>query len=148
MSLKKQLQDDLKAAMRSKDVQKKSALRMVLSGIQYAEVGESEELSDQDVLSVLQKEIRRREDALVMIREAGRDDLIAEEAAQLEILKAYLPRQLTVDEISVLAKAVIAQVGASSPSDVGLVMKDLMPQVKGKADGRTVNQVVRDLLAA
>ncbi|MDF1514564.1 MAG: GatB/YqeY domain-containing protein [Anaerolineae bacterium] len=147
MNLKKQLQADLKAAMRNQDAEKKSALRMVLSGIQYAEVEKSEELSDQDILGVLQKEVRRREDALAMIRDAGRDDLAAEEVAQLEILKAYLPTQLTVDEITTLAKTVIAEVGAASPSDVGMVMKDLMPQVKGKADGRMVNQVVRDLLA-
>ena len=83
-----------------------------------------------------------------MMKDAGRTDLVQEEVTQLEILQAYLPQQLSVDEITELAKAVIEQVEATSISDLGSVMKNLMPQVKGKADGRTVNQVVRDLLSA
>jgi len=147
MDLKKQLREDLKEAMRSRDTRRKSALRMVLSSIQYAEVGKSEELSNEDTLTILRKEVRRREDALTMIRDAGRTDLADVEVAELEILKAYLPPQLSIEEISALAESVISQVEATSISDVGKVMKHLMPQIKGKADGRTVNQVVRNLLA-
>ena len=148
MSLKKQLQDDLKTAMRSQDARRKSALRMVLAGIQYVEVGQPDALSDEDTLAILNKEVRRREDALKMMRDAGRTDLVDEEVAELEILKVYLPQQLSVEEITELATSVIDQVGATSVSDLGSVMKHLMPQVKAKADGRTVNQVVRELLAA
>ena len=148
MNLKKQLQEDLKTAMRSQDARRKSALRMVLAAIQYVEVGKTDDLSNEDTLAILGKEVRRREDALKMMQDAGRTDLVEEEAAELEILKAYLPQQLSVEEITELAGAVIDQVGATSVSDLGSVMKHLMPQVKGKADGRTVNQVVRDLLAA
>ena len=148
MNIKKQLQEDLKTAMRSQDARRKSALRMVLAAIQYVEVGKTDDLSNEDMLAILGKEVRRREDALKMMQDAGRTDLVEEEAAELEILKAYLPQQLSVEEITELAGAVIDQVGATSVSDLGSVMKHLMPQVKGKADGRTVNQVVRDLLAA
>ena len=148
MNLKQQLQDDLKTAMRSRDVRRKSALRMVLSAIQYVEVGATEELSNEDTLIILSKEVRRREDALKMMQDAGRTDLAEEEVAELKILKAYLPQQLSVNEITELAETIIQQVGATSVSDLGSVMRHLMPQVKGKADGRTVNQVVRDLLAA
>ena len=148
MNLKQQLQDDLKTAMRSQDARRKSALRMVLSAIQYVEVGATEELSNEDTLAILSKEVRRREDALKMMQDAGRTDLAEEEVAELKILKAYLPQQLSVNEITELAETIIQQVGATSVSDLGSVMRHLMPQVKGKADGRTVNQVVRDLLAA
>ena len=148
MNLKQQLQDDLKTAMRSRDARRKSALRMVLSAIQYVEVGATEELSNEDTLVILSKEVRRREDALKMMQDAGRTDLAEEEVAELKILKAYLPQQLSVNEITELAETIIQQVGATSVSDLGSVMRHLMPQVKGKADGRTVNQVVRDLLAA
>ena len=148
MNLKKQLQADLKTAMLNRDVTRKSALRMVLAAVQYAEVGKTEELSDEDTLTILRKEVRRREDALQMIQDAGRTELAEEEIAQLDILKVYLPQQLTVEEITVIAATVIADVGATSPADLGKVMKNLMPQVKGKADGRMVNQVVRDLLTA
>lgn len=147
MELKKQLQEDLKDAMRNRDVHRKSALRMVLTGIQYAEVGKAEELSEEDVLTILSKEVRLREEALALIQDAGRTDLVEKEVTELEILKAYLPQQLSLVEISALAESVISQVQATSISDLGSVMKHLMPQVKGKADGRTVSQVVRDLLS-
>jgi uncharacterized protein YqeY len=148
MGLKKQLQDDLKDAMRSQDAHRKSALRMALAAIQYAEVEKSDELSQEESIAILQKEVRRREDALKMIQDAGRTDLAEQEVVELEILKSYLPQQLSVEEISALAESVIAQVGATSLSDLGTVMKHLMPLVRGKADGREVNQVVRDLLTA
>jgi uncharacterized protein YqeY len=134
--------------MRNQNARKKSALRMVLAAIQYVEVGEPEDLSDEEALAILSKEVRRREDALKLMKEAGRTDLVEEEEVELEILKAYLPQQLTVEEITALAESVVQQVGATSISDLGSVMKVLMPQVRGQADGRTVNQVVRDLLAA
>ncbi len=148
MDLKKQLQADLKDAMRKQEVYRKSALRMALTAIQYAEVGKSEELSDEDALAILSKEVRLREEALKLIEDVGRTDLIEKEAAELEVLKSYLPQQLTPEEIMKLAEVVISQVQATSISDLGSVMKYLMPQVKGKADGRTVNQVVKDLLSA
>jgi uncharacterized protein YqeY len=88
------------------------------------------------------------EDALSIMQDAGRDDLVGDEQAELEILKPYLPQLLTEDEIVVIVKDVIAEVGATSPADLGQVMRVLMPRVKGKADGRMVNQTVRNLLSA
>ncbi|HQE91620.1 MAG TPA: GatB/YqeY domain-containing protein [Anaerolineae bacterium] len=148
MSLKEQLQHDLQTAMRARDERRKSVLRMALTAIQLAEVEERGELSDAGVVNAIRKEVRRREDALEMIRQSGRDDIIAEDEAQLEILRSYLPQLLTAEEVAVIAREVIAEAGAASPADMGKVMKLLIPRVQGKADGRMVSQVVRDLLAA
>ncbi len=146
MSLRDQLQDDLKTAMRAKDAPRKSAIRMVLTAVQFASVEKPEGLSDADVLDLIRKEVKRREEAVELMRSAGRDDMVTAELVELDILKQYLPVQLSEGELRELAKAVIAQLGASSPRDMGRVMGALMPQVTGKADGRIVNQVVRSLL--
>lgn len=148
MSLKHQLQEDLKAAMRAQDAPRKSAIRMVLAEIQLAAVEAPEDLSDDGVRELIRKEVKRREEALGMMRSAGRNDLVDAEQVELDILKAYLPMQLGEAEIRELARAAIEQIGATSPKDMGRVMGALMPQVTGRADGRTVNQVVRDLLAS
>jgi len=134
--------------MRARDDRKKSVLRMALSAIQLAEVEKKGELSDEDVLIILRKEVRSREDALVTIKEAGRAEMAAEEAAELEILKTYLPQLMEADAVKVLAQSAIDEVQATSPRDMGKVMKVLMPQVRGKADGRMVSEIVRALLAA
>lgn len=148
MAFREQLQQDLTDAMRAKDNHRKLALRMVLTAIQLAEVEKKEALTDAEMLEALRKEVARREDALEMVRQAGRDDLVGEDVIELEILRAYLPKMMDESEVVALAQAAIAAVGASSPSDVGKVMQALMPQVKGKADGRLVNQTVRKLLSA
>lgn len=147
MTLKAQLQQDLKEAIRAQDERRKAALRMLLTAIQLAEVERKGELSEGEVLGVIQKEVRSREDALVMVRQAGRDDLAAVDAVELEIIRGYLPPMLDVGELKALARQAIVELGASSPADMGAVMKHLMPQVQGRADGRTVSQVVRELLA-
>ncbi len=148
MSLKQQLQDDLKAAMRAQDAPRKSAIRMVLAEIQLAAVDRPEDLSDDDVQELIRKEVKRREEAMEMMRSAGRSDMVDAEQVELDILKAYLPMQLGEAEIRELARAAIVQLGATSPRDMGRVMGALMPQVTGRADGRLVNQIVRDLLAS
>ena len=148
MSLKEQLQHDLQAAMRARDERRKSALRMALTAIQLAEVEQRGALSDEAVISAIRKEVRRREDALEMIRQSGRDDMVAEDEAQLEILRSYLPQLLTAEEVTAIVRDVIVETGAASPADVGKVMKLIMPRVQGKADGRMVSQIVRDLLSA
>ncbi len=147
MNLKAQLQQDLREAMRARDTRRKAVLRMALSAIQLAEVAQGSDLDEAATVDVLRREVRRREDALDMIRKAGRDDLIADEETELAILKAYLPRLLSADEVSEVARQAIAEVGATSPADMGKVMKVLMPQLKGKADGRTISRVVRELLS-
>ena len=148
MNLKEQLQHDLQDAMRARDEQRKLALRMVLTAMQLAEVEQRGELSDPAIVEVIRKEVRRREDALEMVREAGRTDMIAEDEAQVAILRSYLPQLLTEEEIKVIAQEVIAETQATSPAEMGKVMKLIMPKVQGKADGRMVSQVVRDLLSA
>ncbi len=147
MNLKAQLQQDLREAMRARDTRRKAVLRMALSAIQLAEVAQGSDLDEAATVDVLRREVRRREDALDMIRKAGRDDLIADEETELAILKAYLPQLLSADEVSEVARQAIAEVGATSPADMGKVMKVLMPQLKGKADGRTISRVVRELLS-
>ncbi len=134
--------------MRARDERRKAVLRMALTAVQLAEVEARSELNDEGVVSAIRKEVRRREDALEMIRQSGRADMVAEDEAQLEILRSYLPQLLTAEEVTAIAREIVAEAGAASPADVGKVMKLLMPRVQGKADGRMVSQVVRDLLAA
>jgi len=148
MGLEERLRRDLKDAMRARDSHRKSALRMVLTGIQLAEVEAGQDLEDEDIVVLIRKEVKRREEALEMMREAGRDDLVEDEVKEVEILQAYLPKQMSEDEIRDLAQNVIDEVGAESPSDLGRVMGAIMPRVRGKAEGRTVNRIVRELLAS
>ncbi len=148
MSLLEQLGNDLKDAIRAKDTQRKFALRMVLTSIQLAQVEVSESLSDDDIVVLIRKEVKRREEALEMMREAGREELLDDELYQLDILRQYLPQMMSEDEVTVLVQHVIADVNASSMREMGKVMGAVMPQVKGRADGRLVNQVVRKLLSA
>ena len=147
MSIKAQLREDLKDAMRAQDAQRRSALRMVLTAIQLAEAESPHDLTDDEIVGLVQKEVKRREEAVEMMRQAGRDELVAAEELELKILRGYLPPQLSEDEVRELAQAVIAEVGATSTRDLGRVMGALMPRVQGQADGRVVNQVVRDLLS-
>jgi len=146
MSLRDKLQQDLQDAIRAKDERRKAALRMVLLSVQLGEV-ESGSLSDENIIGLIQKEVKRREETLELTRQAGRDDLIATDEAELEVLRAYLPEPLSREQITQLAKDAVAEVNASSPADLGKVMRVLMPQVRGKADGKLVNEVVRGLLA-
>jgi len=148
MSLKAQLQRDLQDAMRARDEQRKLALRMALTAVQLAEVEQRSELDDAAIVEIIRKEVRRREDALEMVRQAGRVDTVAEDEAQLAILRSYLPQLLTVEELTVIAREAIAEAQVTSPAELGKVMKLIMPRVQGKADGRMVSQVVRDLLSA
>ncbi|RMF30183.1 MAG: GatB/YqeY domain-containing protein [Chloroflexi bacterium] len=146
MSLKAKLQQDLKEALRRRDEVRKRVLRMALTAIKNAEVEARGELTDEQVLTLLQKEAKKREETLEALAGADRPDLVAQERAELEVLRSYLPRQLSREEIEAAAREVIAQVGASGPRDIGKVMKPLMAQLRGRADGRLVNQIVRELL--
>ncbi|MFP4344497.1 MAG: GatB/YqeY domain-containing protein [Anaerolineales bacterium] len=147
MSLREQLQSDLQDAIRARDERRKAALRMVLLNVQMAEV-EQGALPDEEIIVLIQKEVKRREEALELVREAGREDLLETDAAEIEILKAYLPEPLSREAIVDRAKAVIAELGAESPRDMGQVMGVLMPQLRGMADGRLVSTVVRELLSS
>jgi uncharacterized protein len=146
MAVESQLREDLRTAMRARDAQRMSAIRMVLTAIQLVQADDPHDLSDAEVLELIRKEVKRREEAVEMMREAGRLDMVAVEGTELEILKAYLPPLMSEAELRQVAQSLIEQMGATSVRDVGRVMGALMPQVKGKADGGVVNRVVRDLL--
>ncbi len=150
-ALKQQIQNDLKRAMRDNDERRKIAIRQVVALIKNAEVeartdGRGGVLSDEDILALIRREIKQHEESLLEARNAGRDDLAAEQTAELEILRAYLPRQMSRDEIAEMARQVIAEVGATSLKQQGEVMKALLPRLKDRAEGRLVSEIVRDLL--
>ena len=146
MSIHDQLMDDLKAALRDHDELRKTTIRMALAALKNARVDKNADLTDEEMVAVLNKEVKQRRDAIVEYERGARDDLVARELAEIEILNPYLPRMLDEKEISELAREVIAETGASSLKEIGQVMRTLMPRVKGKADGRLVNQVVKRLL--
>lgn len=145
--LKEKLDEDLKAAMRAGDHSRVSIIRLVRAGIKYAEVAKGGSLDESGVISVITKEIREHRDSLAEFRKANRTDLTTKNEEELEILLGYLPQQMSREEIANAAQAVIAQVGARGTADKGKVMPVLMAQLRGKADGRDVNEVVSDLLA-
>ena len=141
-----QLQDALKAAMKSKDNQRRDVIRLAQSAIKQVEIDTRKELSAEDVIAILQREARMRRESIDELRNAGRVDDAAAGETELAILEEFLPRQLSRDEIASIAQQAIAEVGAQSPQDMGKVMGKVMAQLKGRADGGMVNQVVRELL--
>ena len=147
MDLQSQLMADLKVAMRERDDARKGAIRMALAALKNARVDKNADLTEEEMLAVLAKEVRQRRDSLSEYEKAGREDLVAEEQAALDILEVYMPQMLSEDEIADVAREVIGELGATSPKEMGQVMREMMSRVKGRADGRLVNQVVRQLLA-
>ncbi len=149
MDLKQQLQADLTAAMRQGDENRKRTLRLTLAEIRNAEVAKIGSLSDEEVMQLLRREVKRRQETIAQLEKAGdRPDYLQAERSELTILEAYLPARLGRDEIAARARQVIDEVGASGPVTMDAVMKRLMPQLKGQADGRLVQEVVRELLAS
>ncbi|MGC9400752.1 MAG: GatB/YqeY domain-containing protein [Anaerolineae bacterium] len=146
MSLREKLQKDLQEAMRARDVRRKAALRVLLASIQTREA-EQGPLSDDEILRLIEKEVKQREEALEMAQEAGRTDIVAPEKEELEILRAYLPEPLSEEALVALVEEVIEDVGATSMADMGRVMQTIMPQVRGRADGSQVNRLVRERLS-
>ncbi|MCP4360782.1 MAG: GatB/YqeY domain-containing protein [Chloroflexi bacterium] len=147
MSLKEQLTADLKTAMRAKDSQRRDTIRLVQAAIKQVEVDNQTTLDDAGVQVVLAKQAKQRRESIADFEKAGRTDLIAEEAAQLTIIEAYLPQMMSREEVEVVAAAAITELGVSDGKSMGQVMGVLMPKLKGKADGRIVNEVVRGLLS-
>ncbi len=147
MNLQERLMADLKDAMRTQDTPRKEAIRMVRAAIQNAQIAAQRELTDDEVLALIAREIRMRNEAIELFRQGKRDDLVAQEEAQVVILKRYLPQQLSREEIIEIIRRIIEQTGATNPNQLGLVMREAMAQLKGKADGQLVNQVARELLS-
>lgn len=132
--------------MASKDNARRDALRLVMSAIKQVEVDERKELSAEEIYTILQKEAKKRRESIDEMEKAGRTALAEQEKFELGILETFLPRQLEREEVAALARDAIAQTGAASAKDMGKVMAALMPKVKGLADGKLVNDVVRELL--
>jgi uncharacterized protein YqeY len=147
MPTKAELEAQLKEAMRSGDALRKRTLRMILAAIKLAEVERRGPLDEPALLGVLQKEARTRQEAIADAERAGRPDLLSDYREELAFVESFLPRSLTPDELEALAKKTIAEVGASAPGDMGRVMRALMPQVQGRADGKAVSDLVRSLLS-
>jgi uncharacterized protein YqeY len=145
-ALKQKLTDDLKQAMRGRDKLRSSVIRLIMAAIKNAEIAKQASLDEADILGIITKEARQRKESIEAFRQGDRQDLVAQEEAELAILKDYLPMQISRDEIIAYARKVIDQVGAQGPCDKGKVMTQLIPQLKGKADGREINAVVTELL--
>jgi uncharacterized protein YqeY len=149
MSLKEQLNTDLRAAMRDHDDNRRDTLRLVLASLHNAEIAAGHALdSDDDVLGVLAKEAKQRRESIEEFRKADRQDLVAKEEAELAVIATYLPQQATRDEILDAARRVVAETGASGPRDIGKVMPVLMQQFRGRAEGRDVSDAVKELLGS
>ena len=151
-TLKTRIQDSLKDAMRAGGDTRKMVLRMVIASIKNEEVnarvdGRGGVLSDADVLTLVRREIKQHDESLLEAKNANRDDLVTQQQAEIDILKEFLPQQLSREEIVALAKVVIAEQNITSAKQQGQVMKALQPKVKDIADGKLVNEVVRELLA-
>jgi len=146
MSLQEKLNTDLKAAMRAHDELRMLVLRTVLSSMNYAEIAKQKKLDDGGVIDVIGKEIKQRRESIEAYEKGNRKDLADKEKAEMAVLQEYMPAQMGHDEIVKIVQAVIAEVGAKGPGEKGKVMQKLMPQVKGKADGNEVNNIVTDLL--
>jgi uncharacterized protein YqeY len=148
MSLKDRLTEDMKQAMKEKDAGKLrlSVIRMVRASIKNVEIDRHKELTDEEVLEVLAKEVKLRRDALEDFKKGNRPDLVAGLEQEIVILMAYLPQQLSQEEVRALVAEAIAQTGAAGAKDMGKVMSALMPKVKGRADGKLVSNLVKEML--
>jgi len=146
MNLKDRLTEDLRQSMRQGDERRKSTIRLVRAAITNAEIEQGEDLGEDEVLAIIAKQAKQRRESVAEFAKGGRQDLVDQEEEELQILLSYLPAQMSRDEIEVAARQVIAEVGATSMAQMGEVMRQLMSQLKGKADGSLVNQVVREIL--
>ncbi len=147
ITLKDKIQEALKRALKGQQIVEVSTLRLLLSEIRYAEIAQQKPADDGKVLDVIAKEVKRRRESIEAFKKGNRGDLVAQEEAELAVLMSYLPEQLSREEVIALARKAIDAVGAKSPSDKGKVMAQVMPQLKGKADGREVSEIVLELLA-
>jgi uncharacterized protein YqeY len=148
MALKDSIQEALRGALKRQQRVEVATLRLLLSEIKNAEIAQQKPADDNKVLDVISKEVKRRRESIEAFKKGNRSDLVAQEEAELAVLMSYLPEQMSREEIMAAARQVVDAVGAKGPSDIGKVMSQLMPQLKGKADGKEVNEIVSELLAA
>jgi len=143
MSLKETLMEEFKTAMRNKEKLKKDVLMMARAAVKQKEVDTRQELSDDDIVDILAKQIKQKRDSIEDFKKANRDDLVDQARADIAILEVYMPEQLTEEEIETIVKEAIIATNAQTMKDMGKVMGAIMPKVKGKADGTIVNQLVK-----
>ena len=146
MSLKDIINQDLKEAMKAKDNKKRDALRLLTSAFKQIEVDERKELSDADVIKIIQSQVKRRDDSATQYKAAGREDLMQIELDEIEYYKTYLPAQLSDEELSSALKEIISKVGAVTMKDIGKVMGAASKELSGKADGKRINECAKALL--
>lgn len=147
MGLKETLHKDMQKAAKERNSLALSALRMAIAELKNKEIEARGELPEDTILKALASMVKRRRESIEMFQKGNRADLVEKEKGEIAVLEAYLPKGLSGEEIEALVREAIAAVGAKAPSDMGRVMKELMPKVAGRADGKTVNEVVRRLLA-
>ena len=146
MSLKEQLKEDLKSAMKDKDTVRKNVVQLIKAGVLQVEKDKQVTLDDEGVLDVIAKQLKQRRDSLPDYEKSGREDLINQLKREMEVLMGYLPAQLTHEELEQIVKDAVLATGAATVKDMGKVMAEVMPKTKGRADGKEINQIARQLL--
>ena len=147
MNLKERIRGDMQKAAKEKSSLALSALRMALAAIKNKEIEARGEIGDDSVLKVLATMVKQRKESIELFRQGGREDLAEKEAGEIAVLEGYLPKALSEAEVESIAREAVEAAGAKSPADMGRVMKELMPKVAGRADGKIVSEIVRRLLA-
>ncbi|MFC1942859.1 GatB/YqeY domain-containing protein [Chloroflexota bacterium] len=146
VNLKQKLTDDLKLAMKSGDTVKRTTIRLLMASINNAEIAKRAVLEEADILGIIAKDVRQHQESIESFKQGNRQDLVDKEEAEMVIIQSYLPQQVSREEIVETARKIIAEVGAQGPGDKGKVMPKIIAQLKGKADGREINEVVTELL--
>ncbi|NOQ31263.1 MAG: GatB/YqeY domain-containing protein [Helicobacteraceae bacterium] len=147
MSLRVQIKDDIKTAMKAKDVATRDALRLLDSAMKQIEIDERRELSDSDVTTIIAKQVKQRNDSITAFVEGGREELAVKERAEIEIFSKYMPKQLSDDELLAKMKTIIDEVGATTMKDMGKIMGKAKSVIGDSADGKRINEAVKKLLA-
>ncbi|WP_100488637.1 GatB/YqeY domain-containing protein [Sporolactobacillus pectinivorans] len=147
MSLVDRLNSDMKQAMKARDKVRLSVIRMIKTALQNESIKKMKELSEDEVLAVLSRELKQRKDSLQEFENAGRQDLVEEVSNEIAIVQTYMPEQLSEEDIKSIIDETISEVGAGSKADIGKIMKVIMPKLKGRADGSLVNRLVRSKLS-
>lgn len=145
--LQQKLTDDLKRAMKGGDRVRTSVIRLTMAAIKNAEIARQATLNDGDILGIIAKQVKQRQESIESFKQGNRPDLMAQEEAEMAILNEYLPQQMSREEVIAEARRVIAEIGAAGPGDKGKVMPQLIAKLKGRADGRVINEVVTELLS-
>ena len=146
MSLKEQLKEDLKSAMKDKDTVRKNVVQLIKAGVLQVEKDKQVTLDDEGVLDVIAKQLKQRRDSLPDYEKSGREDLINQLKREMEVLMGYLPAELTHEELEQIVKDAVLATGAATVKDMGKVMAEVMPKTKGRADGKEINRIARELL--